>query len=950
MPHLQKGITESSAEVLERLVITAVGTLDTLSNPLEKARDNSNVSRWLKYIHTLRERAKPTRTLIGVVGSTGSGKSSVINAVLDEERLVPTNCMRACTAVITELSWNYCEDPHELYRAEVEFITKEDCTIPESEAGIAYAKIKAVYPKYTKEMIANADFNALATDPEICDILGTTKAVNGSTSEEFYDQLAVYIDSKDKNTEKEGKKGDRRGRPKADQKKMEFWPLVKVVRVYTKADALSTGVVLVDLPGVQDSNAARAAIANKYLEKCTAIWVVAPIIRALQMKFDGTYLNISFIASKTDDICVTEAVDALDLNDETEDNFDPMENLRLLQAETESAVLGLRERIDIVDGNISRLDSLIEELECLQERQLATEVAHPPSPLSKKRKRPTEKSQICKRLQLNYDSDNSTEDSDADDSTTEEERDDNPQTESVTEVGIRSRLESLRSEKRIARDEKKGFLMQVEEAKQNAHRRDDEITCHQSLIKSLCVRGRNEYSREAIRRDFRQGVKELDQENAAQEDEELFNPDIDLRDYEKVAESLPVFCVSSRAYQKLCGRLKRDEEVQGFDSIGETEIPQLRNHAKLLTESGRITASKSFLNAYMKLLNSLFIWTANHEAEIELSDNEKQREASFLETDLAKIAEDMNSMVRQVRNKCEEILAKYLYSQFVPAAASATSKAIDIAKSWGEQVEDRGSATLSWSTYKATCRRAGVFAGSRGPHDFNEVLDWFISIFVQRLQKFHSWVIFRLQDNINPSALNLLNDQVLSYTQYIKDILQTFRKTMESMQREASRKFTPVILKTMAAVYDHCAKESGAGSYRRMKQAMIEHVTSNKNTMFEKSCNMAKECLDGLCKNLQAELCSGITEILRLADIDYKNAIIGLDIAQVSEAARMETRNLLEEIDVLFEDLPLEDNGYTTQIGNSMSEADDSMASTSTHTEAAPEVQPNNQTVGATPA
>jgi hypothetical protein len=48
---------------------------------------------------------------------------------------------------------------------------------------------------------------------------------------------------------------------KKEKKQMEFWPLIKVVRIYTKAEALSTGAVIVDLPGVHDSNAARAAVA-----------------------------------------------------------------------------------------------------------------------------------------------------------------------------------------------------------------------------------------------------------------------------------------------------------------------------------------------------------------------------------------------------------------------------------------------------------------------------------------------------------------------------------------------------------------------------------------------------------------------------------------------------------------------------------------------------------------
>lgn len=47
--------------------------------------------------------------------------------------------------------------------------------------------------------------------------------------------------------------------------------MIKVVRIYTKADALSTGAILVDLPGVHDSNAARAAVAAGYLKKCTGL-------------------------------------------------------------------------------------------------------------------------------------------------------------------------------------------------------------------------------------------------------------------------------------------------------------------------------------------------------------------------------------------------------------------------------------------------------------------------------------------------------------------------------------------------------------------------------------------------------------------------------------------------------------------------------------------------------
>lgn len=86
-------------------------------------------------------------------------------------------------------------------------------------------------------------------------------------------------------------------------------------------------------------------------------------------------------------------------------------------------------------------------------------------------------------------------------------------------------------------------------------------------MSALCISGRNQYSKGAIQQDFAQGLRELDQELAAEDDEGNFNPDADTRNYE-VARSLPVFCVSSRGYQKLQGRLKKDPDIpsriQGF--------------------------------------------------------------------------------------------------------------------------------------------------------------------------------------------------------------------------------------------------------------------------------------------------------------------------------------------------------------------------------------------------
>jgi hypothetical protein len=56
----------------------------------------------------------------------------------------------------------------------------------------------------------------------------------------MYRQLQNYVDSKEKTA--------------ATGQTMEYWPLIKVVRIYTKAAALSTGAVIVDLVSLVDSS------------------------------------------------------------------------------------------------------------------------------------------------------------------------------------------------------------------------------------------------------------------------------------------------------------------------------------------------------------------------------------------------------------------------------------------------------------------------------------------------------------------------------------------------------------------------------------------------------------------------------------------------------------------------------------------------------------------------
>lgn len=141
--------------------------------------------------------------------------------------------------MITEISYNYKDDPKQPYRAEVEFIPIDDwaaeldilfeelvsgnqlCSTyrdSSTEAGIAYAKIRAVYPDLTHEMLVRSTRRQLEGRQAVRDLLGTTKSMSFKTAKELYATLQKYLDSTEK------KSGSR---SKIDRETIALWPLIK---------------------------------------------------------------------------------------------------------------------------------------------------------------------------------------------------------------------------------------------------------------------------------------------------------------------------------------------------------------------------------------------------------------------------------------------------------------------------------------------------------------------------------------------------------------------------------------------------------------------------------------------------------------------------------------------------------------------------------------------------
>ncbi|KAG4025453.1 hypothetical protein MFRU_058g00360 [Monilinia fructicola] len=964
---IQKIIDDSSPEVLEEEAKKTYDFLAVLKARLNvpEAQSHPDTKHWLHKIETLQAQVVDTPTIIGVVGNTGAGKSSVINAILDEERLVSTNCMRACTAVVTEISWNSSDDPNKKYRAEIEFIKesdwKKDLHVslaelindsgevssehinPKADAGVAYAKVKAVYPNMTRKMIEASSVEKMLAYKDVQEVLGTTKTVEMSNPEFFYKELQQYVDSKEKSTGEKGKKARKKKGKKADKEKriMEFWPLIKVVRIFVKADVLSTGAVIVDLPGVHDSNAARAAVAAGYTKQCTGLWVCAPINRAVddkaarsllgesfkrQLKYDGQFSTITFICSKTDDISVLEASDSLGLEEVMAEDSARIDEIDRKREELNAKITEMNESIEVYGIIFSEADENFDIWDDLKRDAEGGKTVYAPKVEAKslKRKRshsPKESLKKAKRLgyEDDSDSDDFIDDGDDNDDVDQEdeetfsddeakvEEEDIDRGEPLTIEVIEQRLDELKDTKKKARKEKAAIQLAIKDVRKELRESDEARREIDTRMHAECIDGRNRYSKGAIQQDFAAGIKELDNINAEEEDEENFDPEDEIRDYEAVARSLPVFCVSSRAYQQLNGRLQKDAKIPGFRHVEETEIPQLKAHCKKLTEASRSANCRRFLNSLVQIVLSISLWANDDGTGINRSDSQKVAEDQlWLERELEDLGDKLYNAVEDCIYDMEDALNENIFKKFRKIIPLAVDQAPQMVSKWGAPLNnmDPDARGLRWSTYKAICRRdGGPFSNNDGTHDWNSQLTEPImkhlagsweKIFFRRLpsvlkeftkksnrilKTFHRDVESQSRENgTGIACLDMLAQQLGTYEATFSILTTKMMEVINILQREANREFVPVVARKLASAYTWCANERGGGLFKRMKDHMHKNINRSRHAMFTESCDEVKTKLNKMCQIIEESMNDGTDEVFMLMRRDYLQVLNGAQV------------------------------------------------------------------------
>ncbi|TKW51439.1 Nuclear GTPase SLIP-GC [Colletotrichum tanaceti] len=788
-------------------------------------------SHWLQQIRDLRARAeRSTQTIVGVLGNTGDGKSSIINALLDEENLLPTNCMRACTAVATELSYNHDEDNENPYRMEVEFISRQEwsCEVnvllsdlvanggmnmddmdPNSDAARALAKILAVYPSLDTQTLTESSSAQLVEHPNVRELLGTTKTMKAPSASEIREQITPYVDSKDK-----------------DDETAAHWPLVKVVRIFTKARVLSNGVTIVDLPGHQDWDAARAAVASQYMKACSGIWIVAPINRAVdnktakdlmsnsirrQLKLDGAYSALTIICSKTDDITINSAMESLKgkLCKET------------MQA-WEDALACDR-----------RIKALEKELMALRQRRGVTQA--PDSAGSRVRR--------AKRA-----------------------RTEAPSKSRATAALLEPADEDAGTEPRTSNfDEKQQELYDCKLEKKDL----------MDQVHAQCIQRRNELSRQAVKRHLAKSFQDLDRQDGQGYETQS---DGEPRDYEDMSRQTPVFCTSSHVYQQMRGLLMTDNDLTpGFETEDDTEIPQLQDHAQKLTEELRVAKQREVLSGICQILNSIAIWAQDASKSTVTIDSETL--TTLLQMFEANLKADGQSCIDRLDTEAQT----KLYDELTRLTSAATSQAGIIAERWR---------SISWNTFKATCLRGGVFKDNdlneqllepiksgisatwSNFFQFNvaSVLDGFSVAATEKLIAFHEGIVARLGDHdfSELQASVQLDQQLMLHKERILRLAAQSRADIDQAQKDASRAFNPAVARAMKPGYQRCTVESGKSS---SFHPLRIHIRRNKFKMFRHAARDVKHIIGQGMKLVDDNMTEQVKTIAATMTNDYMLAL-----------------------------------------------------------------------------
>ncbi|TFY71113.1 hypothetical protein EVG20_g1901 [Dentipellis fragilis] len=815
---------------------------------------------------------KPPTVKVGLYGMTGSGKSSLINALLDGN-FMTTSSYGAGTATITEVAHH----KHDKITAEVKLVsenswrstistllnmtqdaTSDDISQLEDERNVAWSQVKCVYPTLSWSQLAEMTVeDILSLDEDVKDFLGATKRITCDDVKSFERNIAVFT-----STNKALPKRTPRSMPAEESHRngdvvdatRGLWPLVEQVKIYCNAPVLSSGVVLVDIPGTSDTNHARSRIAMKSLGQCDKAWILAPISRAISDKIAADLLGesfkrqmqngynsktLSFIATKTDDISCEDVIRQLGL--ENEEELQRIETqIDVCMDEIESLQEAQEQNRRTIEGVEARLRALAEESD--------DRIEYPNEVIGAKR---------LGHRDHNADSEQASKRAKSDNTSMRPmlSEDDTPTR------NIEYEVDCSKAELQGLRDLDAEITQVLKAGRTNKTDADMRKRAFCSLARSKGNLNIQDGCR-SLKKDFRQGL-------------------IDIK-YLQLAENrhlteLPVFCTSATDYGKLKGFIKREGDASCFTRMDHTGIPALRTWCHALAAPAREKATGRLFTLLQSLAESVqrYVHSAGEHDDMDVvglkvkwgedSTNDQSAVGSRLYKDFEKLVDEV---VEDIKADCADTLQD--------ACDEGAASAREQARSTCEEFLDPK--TMNARTIDAALR----YNGESDTHqELSEALaepiitalshpwaNFFQSSFFESLKSSAPLIVEKLffdiqegaADGMHPLLEKLMKDSLRNVNSSVLSEIRTARREIDGDQKYLSRSIAPYIGESLEDVYERVAELNirGKGSIMKRRAAFIRYVDKGSEKIFNSAIEMIMTQISHILDDAATEIKSGL--------------------------------------------------------------------------------------------
>ncbi|RYO92978.1 hypothetical protein DL762_001340 [Monosporascus cannonballus] len=276
--------TSSFQTALKAGLDIAKGVANTIQSIPDSIERGPEIHRLLKDAKSLSSFVGSDTRTIAVLGDSGQGKSSLINSLLHFPDIAKTgDTGSACTSVVTEYRQKTKEHSAAPIIIEVEYLAKDEIAEMVRELLWSYRQLflpgvdsdttSAVdYARYTRESEQAWSALEAAFQHQSRFSKEMLRDMSEGALERIQDQLIAWTN------DMEWPDGGEAGCWKSTAGNAEecrektglfmqdrYWPFTKIIRVYVNAQVLKTGLILADLPGLQDTNLARVRATEKYL-------------------------------------------------------------------------------------------------------------------------------------------------------------------------------------------------------------------------------------------------------------------------------------------------------------------------------------------------------------------------------------------------------------------------------------------------------------------------------------------------------------------------------------------------------------------------------------------------------------------------------------------------------------------------------------------------------------